>query len=107
MRNPFDLGTLTISSGQTNSGSLGPTMIKKLDYIMIWSPSALTGTVTVQASYDGTNFSPMQSGGVDVEVAASKAVTVLLGGAHSIRLTSSASEGSDRTFNVRGSESYV
>lgn len=107
MKNKCDLGTLTISSGQTSSGSLGPTMIGKFDGVVFFAPSALTGTVTVEASPDGTNWYTVKSGGVDVEVPVDSAVTVVDMGFYGIRLTSSASEASDRTFTVRGSESYV
>jgi hypothetical protein len=104
MRNNVPLGTLTIASSGTTSPAIPYERIRYLDSILIWGPSALTGTVTVEVSYDGTNFGTLQSAGSDVEVGPDKVVVVLSGGFQALRLVSGSSEASARVFNLRGTE---
>jgi len=104
MRNQVNLGYLRIASGQTTSAALTRDRIRFLDSFNIFGPSALTGTVTVEVSYDGTNYTTHQSAGADIEVGPGKSVTIMTGGFEGLRLKSSSSEGANRDFNIIGTE---
>ena len=104
MRSPMILPDLVIANGGTTSSAISAERLRYLDSINIWGPAALTGTVTVEVSYDGTNYGTLQSAGSDVAVAATKVVTVLTGGFYGLRVKSDGAEGAARTFQVRGTE---
>lgn len=70
--------------------------------LTIYSPAALTGSITVETepTSTGTNFVTLQSGGSDVTIPAGKATVLNKVGWRQMRLVSAASEGATRTFAV-------
>ena len=98
MSAPLDsLADLTISAGGTTSdvgGTNGSTALA------ITAPSALTGVVTVEVEQTstGNTWGTLQSGGVDVTIAASKTLTIFPTTFARFRLTSSAAEAANRSF---------
>ena len=97
------VGTLTITSGQTQSGWLA----SKLGFgaengIVIYAPAALTGVVSVMLSPDeaGTVNGKADVQGTVVAVAAGRAVTLIQAGWKSISVQSTLAEAADRIFVV-------
>lgn len=102
------LPPLVIASTGTTSntiearGSFG-----QADVLVFQAPATLTGTVTLQASLDGSTFAPVtDEAGSDVTLAAGKIRTVENPGWVSLRLVSGSAEAATRTFLVRALERY-
>lgn len=91
---------MVIPSGQQNSNAVKP--IDDCYGLGITSPSALTGTITVEVEMTdtGTSFATLQSGGTDITIAAGKATILTPLPYKQIRMHSNAAEGADRTFLV-------
>ncbi len=91
---------LTIQSGTTSSNAL--VNLDDAIALAIFASTALTGTVTVQVepTSTGSAWSNLQSGGVDVTIAATKAIVLNPMPFKQLRLLSNASEGATRTFSV-------
>jgi hypothetical protein len=91
---------MVISSGTTTSNVLKPDDLKQATTLLIIAPSALTGTVDFQISDDNTTWATLTDEGADVTLPAGKAKQVTINERSYVRLLSSASEGSDRTFKI-------
>lgn len=113
-RQVTDLGTISIANAGTTSGGLSGVSSASvvrvaLDYaiaISIFSPAALTGTVTVQVSPVESpaagDWKALSVGGADVTIPAAKAVILTsLGGFKDLRLVSGSAEAAQRDFIVR------
>ena len=94
------LDNLVIANSGTTSNALTANDLKFVEGVTIFGPSALTGTATVQVSYDGTNFLALQSGGADVTVTAAKALSINPLAAKGLRVVSGSAEGAERTMRV-------
>lgn len=98
-----DLADLTIANAGTASGAI-TTGLEDAEWLMIYAPAALTGTVTVQVSDDTATQTwrdlTVVDGTADLTVPAGNAVPVRYTGFKSLRLLSSAAEGAARTFAV-------
>lgn len=96
--------TLTIASGQTESGELNFSGHRgHTDEIhVVCQETTLTGTVTVEVSYDsGSSWRTLQSGGANVEVGADDSVVIRARPVWDrLRLVSGSAEGADRDFLV-------
>ena len=94
------LPNLVFSSGGTTSNAV--TNLDDSLAISLFAPSALSGTVTVQVepTTTGTAFVTLQSGGVDVSIAASKAIVLNPVPFRQLRLSSSVAEAATRTFTA-------
>ena len=106
MRNyPVKLADLVIPNGTdvSNAISLLKTRFRGL---AIFSPSALTNTITAEVSPDGTNFMTLRSGGSDVAIAVDECVVIDFVAYQEIQLKSSGNEGAERTFQVRAVEEF-
>lgn len=70
--------------------------------IGLTAPATLSGTITVEVEPTSTGiaFVTLQSGGLDVSIAASKAIVLSPFPFRQLRLVSTAAEGADRTFSV-------
>lgn len=100
-----NLGTLTILSGQTTSGTLNltPGPNQSIVALAIQGPSALTGAVTVNvALVDGGTFGPLFLSGAaaNVTCAALVVTTIPWVAARQLKLISAGAEGADRTFTI-------
>ena len=94
----YAFDTVSIASGQDASPALNT---GDVDGLYVFAPAALTGTVTVEVSHDGTAWVTLQSEGSDVQVPAGKATAVGWLRAPFTRLKSSASEAAPRDFEIR------
>ncbi len=105
-RRSYNLPALQIASGQTASAAIAadPHYRNASAIVISCEESALTGTVTVAVSLDGTNYRTLQSGGADVAIAADQSIIITELGFTHFRLESSASEGAARDFLVRAIE---
>ena len=108
MRNqPIDMGSLTIPSGQTTSPHLNMRR-KPLRGMSIFSPAALTGTVSIEVSGDLNEDVPtwqnLQSGAADIVVGAAECVPIDYVGWDGLRFVSASAEAADRTFKMKGVE---
>lgn len=92
---------LVIASAGTASNSA---RVDVAESITIYAPAALTGTVNVQASPDGTNWYNLQDAGSDIAVGVDDAVTIVTISVKFIRLLSSLAEGAERTFKLTALE---
>lgn len=98
------IGTLTIANGATDSNVI----TTKLGFgtstdIIVYVPTTLTGTVTLQVSYleaPTTEWYTLNIGGTDVTLTAAKAIVVPTSSFRAIRAHSSAAEGGARSFPV-------
>lgn len=73
--------------------------------IVIYSPAALTGVVTVEVSGDGgVTFQTLRSVGADVALAIDEATPITMIIYDQIQLVSDGVEAAERTFVVRGLE---
>jgi phage terminase large subunit GpA-like protein len=96
-----NLTDLVIASSGQNSNTLGLDKLRDSEFITIYSPSALTGTVTVYASQDNSTFlQVIDESGSAVTLAASKATTFQMAGYNYLRIQSDAAEAAERTFNA-------
>jgi hypothetical protein len=68
--------------------------------VTITAPAALTGTVTVEISPDGTVWSTLQTAGADVTIVAGKSTALPPFTARDLRLKSGSAEGANRDFFV-------
>jgi hypothetical protein len=94
-----NLTDLVIANGQQNSNSLSPADLRDSEFITIYAPATLTGTVTVYASQAGSTFvQVIDENGSAITLAASKATTFRMGGYNYLRIQSSGAEGAERTF---------
>ena len=100
------LTDLTIANGGTTSNALTANDLKFIRSVTIQGPSALTGTVTVQVSLDGTNFVALQSAGSDVTVTAAKALILSPLPVRGLRVVSGSAEGAERVFEVVGQREF-
>ena len=95
--------TISTSGGVTNSGSI--TLLDDLVGMDLMT-SGLTGTVTVQVSYQEstapTDWFNLQSAGASVVLAASGAVTINPSVYRSLRVQAASTEASPRTVYVMG-----
>lgn len=91
------LGTVTIASGQQNSPAFALPNVGMPALLLVCAPSTLTGTVTIQVSFDGG--SSFYSTAVTVPVNQVAKTDVV---APHVRLSSSAAEGANRTFTLVG-----
>lgn len=100
------LGSLTIANGGTTSGELTFNQLRFLSAIAIQGPAALTGTVTVEVSFDreGDTFVALQSGGADVTIPADKVTVLSPIPCARLRVVSSGAEGAERVFPIFGRE---
>src|SRR5713101_2530813 len=91
---------LTLTTASTVSNALSN--LDDAIAIGIVAPTAVTGTITVQVepTATGTAFVSLQSGGVDVTIAAAKAIVINPFPFRQIRLITSATEAATRTFSV-------
>ncbi len=94
--------TATILSGQTLSASvsvdgLGHQTVKDL---IFFSPGTLPEGVTIEISLLGTDFSTLQSGGVDISLPAGKATQIFGLSLGHFRLKADAGVGADRAFEI-------
>jgi len=103
------VGTLTIASGQTDSPALSTVAKPKIALgvaidLVIYAPSALTGTVSVQVSPieepDSADWRTASVAGTPVTIAAGAAEVVPVVAARDLRIHSSGAEGADRSFIV-------
>lgn len=113
MRHNGIIGTLVIAASGTASTELTAATTKNkiplgaiVDWIL-YAPTALTGTVTVQvAAVDAPASGDWRAlqvvPGTDVTIAASKAIVIPCGGARALRVNSGSAEGADRTFTLVG-----
>ena len=100
-----DLGVLTILSGQTESTSMSFRGWRGASQsVSIIGPGTLTGTVKVQTSEDGIVWRDKQSAGSDITIAADGDVTIKAVNWKYLRVVSSAAEGGNREFIVKGEE---
>lgn len=100
--------TLTVGSGTTDSAALSAalsagqlkTLFGSCIGFTVVSPSALTGTITVQVvpTEGSTSWVTLQANGSDITIAANKAVPVDTGAFRDIRIHSSGAEAADRDF---------
>lgn len=101
----YDCGTISIANGGTTSGVLAANPhYQNAKGLVIWGSAALTGTVTVQVSYDGTTYAALQSSGADVTITAADATPITFQGWTHLRLVSGSAEGAQRDFIVRAVE---
>jgi hypothetical protein len=94
------LPALTFSTASTTSNAIG--ILDDSWGLTLYSPSALTGTITVQVepTDTGTNFVDLQSGGVDVTLPAGKATVINPIPFRQLRLITGTTEAAARTFTV-------
>lgn len=115
MRHTALIGTIKIANAGTTSGSLTDTAanngaaisagqlktLKMADRLLIWGPSALTGTVTVEVTPDGgTTWNQLSHNGTDVTVAAGDARDVENLAWDNLRVKSSGAEAAERSFQI-------
>ena len=101
--------TFTIANAGTDSNKVN--LIDNSDrrplHMTVFAPAALTGTVTVKVSdVVGGTMVTLQSGGVDVTIAAGKAVAIGIIIAAEVQLVSSGAEAAERVFPVMGATAY-
>ena len=97
--------TLTIASAATTSDILNLAGLRalRITSILIISPPALTGVVTILvAEKDSDTFVTLQSGGVDIALPAGKATQLTNITAGIIQLSSTIAEGANRDFRLLG-----
>lgn len=96
-----NLPNLVIAQNATATTTPITAQLSDAEAVMIFAPSALTGTVTVQVSSDGgSTYVDLGSGGSDVTIGAGNAVTISPVGFNALRVTSGSSETAERTFTV-------
>ena len=104
-----DMQSAVIASGQTDSNWVEG--FDDAEAVSIWSPAALTGTITILASPDrppdvggaataSKTSGTMQSGGSDITITTSKMLTFTDITFRALRIHSSSAEGADRTFKI-------
>ena len=100
MRHRQDGPTLTIASGNQNSGEVSEAQLSGVRAIILQAPGTLPETVTVQVSADGaTNFVDLQSPpGTDVTIGAGKGIVIDVGGFDALRLRAGSGVAADRDF---------
>ena len=97
--------TLTIASAATESDvlNMGSEGRKSAYRLGVLSPAALTGVVTIEvAEAEAGPFSTLQSDAVDVNLTAGKAAVLDPVPFTYVKLVSSAPEGENRDFTVKG-----
>lgn len=95
-----NLPTLTIDSGTQTSDAI--TGFGDAEALILYAPSALTGTVTVQVSPTTTGtFVDLESSGSDVTLTAGNATVITEIPFGALRLSSSIAEGADRNISVQ------
>lgn len=105
--------TVTVDADDTNVlASRG--LYEQCDYLAFYtSEDAFTGTITLEVSYDGTNYVTAQEIGFgangvvgNVTLTALDVVTVPYRGWTHMKAASNGTEGDDATINVVGLEHY-
>lgn len=100
--------TLTIPNGQQVSNTLqealgtsGAPVFESFDSLVVYSPAALTGTVTAQAAptFGGT-FVNLSLQGTDITIPAARAVIIPASEFGDFRMASGSAEGASRAFQV-------
>lgn len=100
------IGQLTIPAGGTASPALSTLQFSRAGVgsavgILIAAPATLPESVSVQVLPAGSSeWRVLQSGGVDVTVAAGKAIVLSPAPFNDIRLLAGAAVAADRTFDV-------
>lgn len=99
IQHQINLGTVVISNGGTTSSEvLYRGGFSRCKWVTFLGPAALTGTVNIQGTPDGTNWANI------VTIAASAMVSVENKGYQGLRVLSGSAEGAARTFIVSGIE---
>ena len=101
MPRPLRTQTLTIATGQQASDAI---KLGAVDSITIYAPAAADGSLGLQVSHDGATFLDFQSGGADVDLTLSKALTIQDICAEEARIFSTSAETSDREIHVQVNE---
>src|SRR3990167_5957200 len=84
----------------TPSNSLGPDQIRDAVALTIQSPATLTGTITVQVSFDNTTFVPLTvEGTTALTIAASTGLLIEAVAFKYIRVNSGSNEAAARTYS--------
>ncbi len=99
------VGSLTIASGGTTSGSIASRLsFGHATDLVIFGPAALTGTVGVEVSWldspTGSDWRALKVDGTQITVGAGAAEVLPSTTFPSLRVKSGSSEGADRTFHV-------
>lgn len=95
----YDVGTLTIASSGTTSNELAAYgLYKYAKSLAVQAPSALTDTVNIQATLDGTQWVNINT------IAAGAVLSFDNEGYTAIRALSGGAEGAARAFTVRAVE---
>ncbi len=102
----YAIGTMVIdNSGTVSSVIAADPHFQRAQSIMIAAPAAVTGTITVQSSYDGgSTYNNHQSGSADITVPQGDTATITVLGPTHFRVKSGSSESGDRTFTCRATE---
>ena len=105
MRHTVSLGNLVIASGATDSGVLLLTRTTEtLIDMIVFTPSALTGTVSLYAGPRASGLAAenviLRIGGTDVTLPAARAVHVPSASFRQLQARSTVAEASGRTFEV-------
>jgi len=88
----YDLPDLVFSAGTESNAIAADPHYQSAAFITIHAPGALTGTVTVATSKDGSTYSTLQVAGADVTIAADKSARLEYGGWSYMRLESTVSD---------------
>ena len=96
-----NLGTITIASGASGASTAISKYLDDAKTVSVWAPAAVTGTITLQVSFDGgTTYADLTSGGSDVTLAAANMVTITDPGFNALRVSSGSTETDTRTWTV-------
>lgn len=95
------LANLVIANNATDSNVVE---VGRAKAVTVMAPGTLTGTITIQASDDGSTFYTLKSGGSDVSIGVNAAVTITDVGHKYLRVHSSGAEGAARTFKAQMQE---
>lgn len=95
----YAIETLTIADTETDSAAMP--VPERGRHLIIETPAALTGTVTLYGTLDGTTFKPVFSGGAAVTLEANALHTVSPVEVNAIKLVSGSAEAADRVFTVK------
>lgn len=94
--------TLTIANTETDSNIYdltAPAAGNMVDFV-VYTPAALTGTVTLYAGANASTLLPVYINGANVTLPAAKAVPIPMGGVRALQVKSGSAEGADRVFTV-------
>lgn len=94
------LTDMVIASSGTESNVLDIAELNNAEKLIIYSPSALTGTITIEVSQDNSTFVTLQLNGSDINPAAGKATEVDKPAFRYMKLLSGSAEAAERTFQI-------